>query len=97
MPRKAPQLATFRFYGELRDFLDEAHGSAERTYRFHGNPSVKDAIEAQGVPHTEVGLILVNGEPSGFEFKLAAGDRIAVYPFFSSLDLGSSAELLRPA
>src|SRR5437763_6263274 len=33
--------------------------------------SVKDVIEACGVPHTEVDLILINGKPAGFEKVLA--------------------------
>jgi hypothetical protein len=37
-------------------------------------------IEALGVPHTEVELILVNGESSPFERIVCDGDRIAVYP-----------------
>jgi uncharacterized protein with PIN domain len=44
-------------------------------------------IEALGVPHTEVELILVNGESVGFERQLADGDRVAVYPKFEALDV----------
>jgi uncharacterized protein with PIN domain len=56
-------------------------------------PSVKDRIEACGVPHPEVDLIVVNGEPVGFDHHLAAGDRVAVYPLFRTLGLESP---LRP-
>ncbi len=35
-------------------------------YAFNGTPSVKDAIEAIGVPHTEVDLVLVDGESVDF-------------------------------
>jgi uncharacterized protein with PIN domain len=52
-----------------------------------GQPSVKDAIEALGVPHPEVDLILVNGASVGFDHRLRHGDRIAVYPVFESLDI----------
>jgi uncharacterized protein with PIN domain len=44
-------------------------------------------IEALGVPHTEVELILVNGESVGFERLLADGDRVAVYPLFEAFDV----------
>jgi uncharacterized protein with PIN domain len=44
-------------------------------------------IEALGVPHTEVELILVNGESVGFERLLRDGDRVAVYPTFEALDI----------
>lgn len=80
--------ARFRFYAELNDFLPRTQGAAERLYRFDGKPSVKDAIEAQGVPHTEVDLILANGEPVSFGYHLRSGDRIAVYPVFETFDIG---------
>lgn len=46
-------------------------------------------IEALGVPHTEVELILVNGESVGFERLLDDGDRVAVYPKFEAFDVSS--------
>ncbi len=91
-----PATARFRFYAELNDFLASAPGGGERSYRFDGHPSVKDAIEAQGVPHTEVELILVDGEPVDFEHHLRDGERVAVYPVFESFDVAPVAKL-RPA
>jgi len=44
-------------------------------------------IEALGVPHTEVELVLVNGESADFSRLLNEGDRVAVYPKFESLDV----------
>ncbi len=49
-------------------------------------------IEALGVPHTEVELVLVNGESVGFDRLLVDGDRVAVYPKFEAFDI---APLLR--
>lgn len=49
--------------------------------------SVKEGIEASGVPHTEVDLILVNGESIGFSRLLKGGDRVSVYPAFRSVDI----------
>lgn len=46
-----------------------------------------------GIPHTEIDLILVNGDPVGFEYRPAVGDRIAVYPMFEALDIGATARL----
>jgi uncharacterized protein with PIN domain len=79
--------ATFRFYAELNDFLPPSHRAVERRYRFDGKPSVKDAIEALGVPHTEVELILADGKAVGFDYHLRSRDRIAVYPVFETLDI----------
>ena len=44
-------------------------------------------IEALGVPHTEVELVLVSGESVGFERMLEEGDRVAVYPKFETFDV----------
>jgi len=79
--------ASFRFYAELNDFLPPGLRRREIPYRFYGSPAVKDAIEALGVPHVEVDLILANGRSVGFDYRLQPGDRIAVYPVFESLDI----------
>ncbi|HOB53320.1 MAG TPA: Mut7-C RNAse domain-containing protein [Acidobacteriota bacterium] len=87
--------AEFRFYEELNDFLPPARQKRDFTYTFHGRPAVKDAIEALGVPHPEVDLILVNGESVDFGHPLGDGDRVSVYPVFESLDI-AGATRLRP-
>ena len=90
------QRATFRFYEELNDFLPPERRRRAFTHAFDGTPSVKDQVEALGVPHTEVDLILVDGEPVGFERLLRGGERVAVYPMFETLDI-SPVTRLRPA
>ena len=80
-------VAEFRFYEELNDFRPLGRRNRASTYRFDGRPGIKDAIEAQGVPHTEVDLIVVNGTSVGFYYPLQDGDRVAVYPVFESLDI----------
>ncbi|MDH3714446.1 MAG: Mut7-C ubiquitin/RNAse domain-containing protein [Gammaproteobacteria bacterium] len=79
--------AQFRFYEELNDFRPPAQRKTTTTYRFFGTPGIKDPIEALGVPHTEVELIVVNGQSVGFDYRLQNGDRVAVYPVFESLDV----------
>ena len=80
--------ATFRFYDELNDFLPrERRGQAFRTACAR-SATTKHMIEALGVPHTEVELILVNGEPTGLDTLLEQDDRVTVYPRFSRLDVG---------
>ncbi|GAS88699.1 Mut7-C RNAse domain-containing protein [Mycolicibacterium brisbanense] len=84
---------TVRAYAELNDFLGpESRGiTVRRPFRSH--QTVKDVLEAMGIPHTEVDLILVNGHPAGFEHRPAVGDRIAAYPMFEALDIGATARL----
>ena len=79
--------ATFRFYEELNDFLAPERRGREFTCRCARAASAKHMIEALGVPHTEVELVLVNGESVGFERALADGDRVAVYPKFETFDV----------
>ena len=53
--------AEFRFYEELNDFLPLLHRKNTVCYAFNGHPGIKDSIEALGVPHTEVDLIVLTG------------------------------------
>jgi len=78
---------TFRFYAELNDFLPPPRRQVAFEHVLEGPASVKDTIEALGVPHTELDLILANGESVDFSYRLADGDRIAAYPVFESLDI----------
>jgi uncharacterized protein len=82
-----------RAYAELNDFLGpESRGvTVRRPFRTH--QTVKDVLEAMGIPHTEVDLILVNGDPVDFAHRPTIGDRITVYPVFEALDIGSTARL----
>ncbi|MCB0190563.1 MAG: Mut7-C ubiquitin/RNAse domain-containing protein [Anaerolineae bacterium] len=77
--------ATFRFYADLNDFLPTHNRQNPFVHTFVLNASVKDMIEALGVPHPEIDLILANGQPVDFSYLVQDGDRITVYPFFTSL------------
>ena len=79
--------AIFRFYSELNDFLPLDRRQVLFTYAFSGRPAIKDTIEALGVPHTEVDLILANGVSVDFGYRLRDGDQISVYPVFESMDI----------
>jgi len=79
--------ATFRFYEELNDFLAPARRSRAFDCACAQAATTKHMIEALGVPHTEVELVLVNGESVGFDRKLEDGDRVAVYPKFETFDV----------
>lgn len=87
--------AAIRFYAELNDFVSPERKNQTSTYAFGVSGSVKDVIEALGVPHTEVDLILANGQSVDFSYRVRNGDRISVYPGFESIDI-SPLERLRP-
>lgn len=90
------QRAELRFYAELNGFLPPEKRYTSFTTEFWVGGSVKDLIEAEGVPHTEVDLILANGESVDFSYQVRDGDRISVYPVFESLDI-TPALKVRPA
>lgn len=79
--------ATFRFYEELNDFLPPERCRGEFSVPCARDATAKHMIEALGVPHTEVELIIINGESVGFDRLLRDGDRVSVYPRFESLDI----------
>jgi len=85
--------ATFRFYEELNDFLPSDKKKVEFVRSFNGNPSIKDIIEAMGVPHVEVDLILVNGISVDFKYILQDNDRVSVYPVFETLGINKVTHL----
>ncbi|MEW5958328.1 MAG: Mut7-C RNAse domain-containing protein [Chloroflexota bacterium] len=88
--------AHFRFYAELNDFLPLEKRQRPLLHTFELSGSVKDMIEALGVPHTEVDLILANGESVDFAYPVRNGDRISVYPVFESIDIAPVLQV-RPA
>ncbi len=79
--------AEFRFYAELNDFLPPFRRGVAFPLEFQGGPSVKDVIESLGVPHTEIDLILADGESVDFSWILRDGARVSVYPVFESIDV----------
>jgi uncharacterized protein with PIN domain len=83
----SPASASFRFYAELNDHLPPVQRYRSLDIRFFVSATVKDVIESFGVPHTEVELVLVNGESSPFSRVVQPGDRVSVYPMFESLDI----------
>lgn len=84
-----------RFYAELNDFLPARRRQVWIEHALDESHTVKHVIEALGVPHPEVDLILVNGESVDFAYRVQDGDRISVYPVFESFDI-SPLVRLRP-
>jgi uncharacterized protein len=94
--RTVPGHVDVRAYAELNDFLPPPLRGATMRRPFRSHQTVKDVIEAIGIPHTEVDLIVADGESVGFDHRPSNGDRLAVYPVFESLDIGPIGRL-RPA
>jgi len=84
-----------RFYEELNDFLPNNKKKIRFEHNFIDRTSVKDLVESFGVPHTEVDLILVNGQSVVFNYLINDEEDISVYPVFESFDI-SDVQHLRP-
>lgn len=91
--QKQEAFIAFRFYGELNDFLLAPQQQTKFHYSFKGTPSIKDLIESVGIPHTEIRLILVNGEPVDFNYPVQHKDLISVYPAFNQLDISTLSKI----
>jgi len=81
---QAMKLASFFFHDDLNDFMPDERKDVLFSYSFQGPQSVKHLIESLGAPHTEVGHILVNETPSGFDYLVQDGDVIQVFPIFNT-------------
>ena len=84
-----------RVYGPLNDFLPPGRQWSAFAHAFEGHESVKDVLEGLGIPHPEMDLILVNGEPVAFDDVVQNGNRIAVFPRFESVNI-DEVTLVRP-
>lgn len=100
--------ATFRFHGELSAFLAPQHRGVAFSHACARAATVKHAVESLGVPHTEIGRVLVNGEPATLGRIVRDCDEIEVYPgdppqsapgeapaFVADAHLGGLARMLR--
>jgi len=70
--------ALFHFQSQLWMFLERARRGRAFEYDCARAATLKNAIEALGVPHTEVGAVRVNGEPATLQRIVREGDRIEV-------------------
>jgi uncharacterized protein len=77
---KSMTTATFRFHRELNEFLARPQREQAFACVCPVASTTKHMIEALGVPHTEVALILRNGLPDGFDTLVSDADFIDIYP-----------------
>jgi uncharacterized protein with PIN domain len=83
------------FHGDLPFFVRPTRGARQVVRQLREKTSVKDAIEACGVPHPEIDLILVDNQPADFTFTLQSAARINVHPVTAPADLFPTARLQR--
>ena len=66
------------FDEQLRELLRERPKDGRTDYRFFNRRSIKDLLESLGIPHTEIGFISINDEPSAFDRIVENGDLIDI-------------------
>lgn len=81
-----------RLYADLADLA----GHVERVVPVGAPRSVKDVIESCGVPHTELGLVVVDANPVGLAHRITGGERVAAYPPFRTIELAETTTVLPP-
>lgn len=79
--------ATLRFYAELNDFLPGDRRQRDWPLRFHAPAPARHLIETCGVPHTEVELLIRDGQSIDLETPIGDRERLAVYPMLEALDV----------
>jgi hypothetical protein len=72
--------AQFVFYAELNDFLPATRRGMPCLVDYASHQTLKHLIEALGVPHVEVGSILVDGKAASPSLRPADGSRVEVFP-----------------
>jgi len=97
--------AVFHFDSPLRVFLNRAYREETFEYDCARAATLKNAIEALGVPHTEVGALRVNGAPATLQRIVREGDYVEVETtkpdsdpdlrFIADAHLGGLARFLR--
>jgi uncharacterized protein with PIN domain len=71
--------ATFTFDRELDLFLPRAQRGRTIVHDYARAATMKQAIEALGVPHTEIGRIAVNGTPATLDRTVRENDEVGVF------------------
>lgn len=107
-PEKTGFQVELTFVNDLGDFLPRALRKEPVRIENLTRRSIKDLIESLGIPHTELGVVELNGEPADMSCVIDHGCRIKVHPptgkghgahqklgFVVDVHLGSLARRLR--
>lgn len=99
---------------QLHDSLNDLAAKKDKgkvlEYEFHGTARAKDALEAVGVPHTEIGELTIDGRTAMLSDAVKGGETIEAFPpeigaipanfghrakFVADVHLGTLAKYLR--
>ncbi|TKB27387.1 hypothetical protein FCL47_04420 [Desulfopila sp. IMCC35006] len=89
-----PVLLTF--HGDTADLLHRVpRGDKTIVYPLSRRASIKDILESLGVPHTEIGQIVLDGQAQTFDKIARKGEHFLIYPLLPDT-LPTIATTLRP-
>jgi uncharacterized protein with PIN domain len=72
--------AYFQFFGRLGDFLPRSQRDQVIAVDFQERQSIKHLAESLGVPHPEIGQVLVNGQEETLSTITQDGDQVEIRP-----------------
>ncbi len=72
--------ARFGFYGDLVGLLRLEQRDKPFDLAFRGRQSARHLVESLSVPHTEVGHMMIDGQPSSLGAIVSDGQRVEVFP-----------------
>ncbi|MCX7820547.1 MAG: Mut7-C ubiquitin/RNAse domain-containing protein [Brevinematales bacterium] len=75
-----------RLYGNLNQLVEQKYQTSF-VYTFLLDTTLKDVIESIGIPHTEIGLILLDNKSVGWKTKVRDKARVSFFPLFYSFDV----------
>lgn len=98
------------FHESLNDLVNKKDKGRVLEYSFCGTARAKDALEAFGAPHTEIGELTIDGNPAGMTATISGGETLEAFPpeigtipatfghrpkFVADVHLGTLAKYLR--
>lgn len=86
---------SLKIHGDIRDLVRPPSAAGLMQYPLNRRATIKDIIEAIGVPHTEIGRIICDELQLTFDFIPAGGEQIELYPFTSNIPVNEPT-VLRP-
>ena len=72
--------------GELHKLLSKHSRFARLEIEFSGRQSIKHIVESIGIPHTEIGLLTLNGQFTNFSYLVKDKDEVIVHPARPDID-----------
>ncbi len=89
-------IVSIHFNRELNQFLSREKRHQIYQVISHDARTIKDLIEAEGIPHTEVDIIKVNGDVVDFHYQIKSGDQIEIFQLITPKNLDMIVRLGRP-